>query len=70
MAMETTAMPTLHPVTCSTSFSRKTPVQPPQGPWARGPTAVGLQPAGLLRAEHQLVGPLAVSQVCAHLSVL
>lgn len=64
----TTATPNPHPATCWTSFFKRTPVQapaqPPLGPWARGPTAVGLQPAGCLRAEHQPVRHQAALQVC------
>lgn len=44
-------------------------VQPPRGPWAQGPTAVGLRQVGRLIVEHlraglQPVEPLAVEQVC------
>lgn len=64
----TTATPTLRPATCWTSFFKRTPVrapaQPPLGPWARGPMAVGLRPVGCLRAGHQLVQHQAALQVC------
>lgn len=44
-------------------------VQPPRGPWAQGPMAVGLRQVGRLIVEHlraglQPVEPLGVEQVC------
>lgn len=54
--------------------------QPRRGPWAHGPTAVGLQrvgrpTAGHLRAGRQAaearpVGPLAVEQVCFNILLI
>lgn len=52
-----TATPSRHPATCWTSFSKRTPAQPPRAPWGRDPTAAAPRPAGHLRAGRQPVEP-------------